>query len=103
MSTGLIGAQDAEQQESGVKEPSAGSSKAPAAPQAGAEGARSPADRGGNRRETADAVASESLSGAALALDHIGRGMALIASSTAVELGRLEVFKMLLTSSSRWR
>src|SRR2546426_199605 len=41
-STGLIGAQEPEEKESGVKEPSAESSKAPATPQAGAEAGKAP-------------------------------------------------------------
>src|SRR5258706_14141464 len=55
--TGLIGAQDAEQQESGVKEPSAGSPKAPA-PRASAEAAKPP-PAAVTAGKTPDAVESE--------------------------------------------
>src|SRR5258706_6158929 len=98
MSTGLIGAQDAEQQESGVKEPPAGSSKAPAAPQAGAEAAKAP-PAAVTSGKTADAVESERLPGPLWRWITLGVGMALIALIYWLwSWERLEVFKMLLTS-----
>src|SRR3989442_15887773 len=53
-STGLIGAQEPEEKESGVKEPSAESSKAPATPQAGAEAGKAPPAAAAAAGKTAD-------------------------------------------------
>src|SRR6266850_1829110 len=60
MSSGLIGAQDAEQQESGVMEPSTESSKAPIA-QAGAQAAKTPPPAAATTGKTADAAESARL------------------------------------------
>jgi TRAP-type mannitol/chloroaromatic compound transport system permease large subunit len=88
-STGLIGAPAAEQEESGVKEPSAEPSKAPAAPQAGAEAAKAPPT----------AAESERLPVPVWLWITFGVGIAVIALIYWLwTWARLEVFKMLLSS-----
>src|SRR2546427_7482886 len=57
-STGLIGAPPAEQEESGVKEPSAESSQAPAAPEAAAEAANAPPTAAATAGKAADTTES---------------------------------------------
>src|SRR3989475_156393 len=94
-STGLIGAQE----ESGVKEPSAESSKAPAAPQAGAEAAKAPQTAAATAGKTADAAESDRLPVPLWLSITLGVGMAIIAVIYWLwSWERLEVFKMLLTS-----
>src|SRR6266496_1320653 len=94
-STGLIGAQE----ESGVKEPSAESSKAPAAPQAGAEAAKAPQTAAATAGKTADAAESDRLPVPLWLWITLGVGMAIIAVIYWLwSWERLEVFKMLLTS-----
>src|SRR5712671_1374164 len=58
VSTGLIGAPAAEQEESGVKEPSAESSQAPAAPEAAAEAANAPPTAAATAGKAADTTES---------------------------------------------
>jgi TRAP-type mannitol/chloroaromatic compound transport system permease large subunit len=88
-STGLIGAPAAEQEESAVKEPSAESSKAPAAPQAAAEAAKAPPTE----------VESERLPVPIWLWITFGVGIAVIILIYWLwNWERLEVFKMLLTS-----
>jgi TRAP-type mannitol/chloroaromatic compound transport system permease large subunit len=88
-STGLIGAPAAEQEESAVKEPSAESSKAPAAPQAAAEAAKAPPTE----------VESERLPVPIWLWVTFGVGIAVIILIYWLwNWERLEVFKMLLTS-----
>src|SRR5437899_156072 len=94
-STGLIGAQE----ESGVKEPSAESSKAPAAPQAGAEAAKAPQTAAATAGKTADEAESDRLPVPLWLSITLGVGMAIIAVIYWLwSWERLEVFKMLLTS-----
>jgi TRAP-type mannitol/chloroaromatic compound transport system permease large subunit len=98
-STGLIGAQEPEEKESGVKEPSAESSKAPAAPQAGAEAAKAPPTAAATAGKTADAAESERLPVPLWLWITFGVGIAIIALIYRLwSWERLEVFKMLLTS-----
>ncbi len=95
VSTGLIGAPE----ESGVKEPSAESSKAPAAPQAGAEAAKAPPTAAPTAGKTADAAESDRLPVPLWLWITFGVGMAIIAVTYWLwSWERLEVFKMLLTS-----
>jgi len=94
-SSGLIGAQE----ESGVKEPSAESSQAPAAPQAAAGAAKAPQTAAATAGITADAAESERLPVPLWLWITFGVGMALIALIYWLwSWERLEVFKMLLTS-----
>jgi len=98
MSTGLIGAQEPE--ESGIKEPSAESPKAPAAPQASsAETAKAPPAAAATAGKTADTAESERLPVPLWLWITFGVGMAIIALIYRLwTWERLEVFKMLLTS-----
>jgi TRAP-type mannitol/chloroaromatic compound transport system permease large subunit len=87
-STGLIGAPGVEQEESGVKEPSAEASKEPTAPRAGVEGAKAP--------PTAE---SERLPVPVWLWITFAVGIAVIMVIYWLwNWERLEVFKMLLTS-----
>ena len=96
-STGLVGAQEPE--DSGVKEPSAESSKAPAAPQAGAEAGKAPPAAAATAGKTADAAESERIPVPLWLWITFAIGMALIALIYWLwSWERLEVFKMLLTS-----
>jgi len=98
-STGLIGAPAAEQEESGVKEPSAESSKAPAAPQAGAEAAKAPPTAAATAGKAANTAESERLPVPIWLWITFGVGIAVIALTYWLwNWERLEVFKMLLTS-----
>src|SRR5439155_19910104 len=98
-STGLIGAPATEQEESGVKEPSAESSKAPAAPQAGAEAAKAPPTAAATAGKAADTAESERLPVPIWLWITFGVGIAVIALIYWLcNWERLEVFKMLLTS-----
>ncbi len=98
-STGLIGAQEPEEKESGVKEPSAESSQAPAAPQAGAEVAKAPQAAAATAGKTGDAAESERLPVPLWLWITLGVGIAIIVLVYWLwSWERLEVFKMLLTS-----
>jgi TRAP-type mannitol/chloroaromatic compound transport system permease large subunit len=93
VSTGLIGAQE----ESGIKEPSAESSMAPAAPQASAEVAKAPQTAAAGK--TAEAADSDRLPVPLWLWITFGVCMAIIALVYWLwSWERLEVFKMLLTS-----
>jgi len=72
MSSGLIGAQDAEQQESGVKEPSAGSSRRPPLLKQ-ARRPRKPPQTAGQPPGKLPTQWNRTASSALWALDHIGR------------------------------
>src|SRR5258706_10690595 len=94
MSTGLIGAQE----ESGVKEPSAGSPKAPA-PQASAEAAKAPSAVAATAGKAADAAESERLPVPLWLWITFAVCIVIIAVIYWLwSWERLEVFKMLLTS-----
>jgi TRAP-type mannitol/chloroaromatic compound transport system permease large subunit len=93
VSTGLIGAQE----ESGVTEPSADSSTAPAAPEAGAQAAKAPPTAAAVK--TADAAESERLPVPLWLWITFGVCIAItILIYWLWNWERLEVFKMLLTS-----
>jgi TRAP-type mannitol/chloroaromatic compound transport system permease large subunit len=96
-SSGLIGVQEPE--ESGVKEPSAESSKAPAAPQADEEAAKAPPTAEAAAGKTADTTESQRLPVPLWLWITIGVGMAIVALIYWLwNWERLEIFKMLLTS-----
>jgi len=97
VSSGLIGAQESE--DSGVKEPSAGSSTAPAAREAGTEAAKAPTTAAATAGKTADATESERLPVPLW----LWITLAVCIAITVLiywlwSWERLEIFKMLLTS-----
>src|SRR6266853_294711 len=97
-STGLIGAQEPEEKESGVKEPSAESSQAPA-PQASAGAAKAPPTVAVTAGEAANTAESERLPVPLWLWITFGVCIAIIALIYWLwSWERLEVFKMLLTS-----
>jgi TRAP-type mannitol/chloroaromatic compound transport system permease large subunit len=96
VSTGLIGAQEPE--DSGVKEPSVGSST-PAAREAGTEAAKAPTTAAATAGKTADTAQSERLPVPLWLWITFAVGMAIIVLIYWLwNWERLEVFKMLLTS-----
>ncbi len=98
-STGLIGAPPAEQEESGVKEPSAESSQAPAAPEAAAEAANAPPTAAATAGKAADTTESGRLPVPIWLWVTFVVCIAIIALIYWLwNWERLEVFKMLLTS-----
>jgi len=97
-STDLIGSQEPEDKESGVKEPSAESSEAPA-PQASAEAAKPSTTGAATAGKTADATESDRLAVPLWLWITFGVCVAIIAVIYWLwSWERLEVFKMLLTS-----
>jgi len=98
-STGLIGAPAAEQEESGVKEPSAESSQAPAAPEAAAEAANAPPTAAATAGKAPDTTESGRLPVPIWLWITFVVCIAIIALIYWLwNWERLEVFKMLLTS-----
>jgi TRAP-type mannitol/chloroaromatic compound transport system permease large subunit len=98
LSTGLIGAQEPEEKESGLKEPSPEPSKAPAA-QAGAETAKAPPAVAATAGKAADAAESERLPVPLWLWITFGVCIAIVVLIYWLwSWERLEVFKMLLTS-----
>jgi TRAP-type mannitol/chloroaromatic compound transport system permease large subunit len=98
-STGLIGAPGGEPEESGVEEPSAEPSTAPAAPQAGVEAAKAPTTAAATEGKTADTAQSERLPVPIWLWITFVAGIAVIVLIYWLwNWERLEVFKMLLTS-----